>query len=279
MKQSVHSFIICIILLTSCSLERSGTETGNPLTAPGDSGSPKLSPPAFTVPDSLEVNVYDSLTINVEGENIDSVIFSWAPNGLDFSDTVRQPTFHMVFSDSGQTAVPVKAVYADNVESEPDTIIVTVKLDPPVITKKQDTTVNFEDIREVRVQVSASDTNATGSIEKYYWDKGADGWDDSTETPFYTVGSNDSEDITLRWAARDDDGLFTEDTFNIFLEKPAQQSFVTDRHLQNAAVPEGSSKIFIETAKRDKLEQVRQTADGWGYTSEIEHELSESVSD
>lgn len=247
MKRLVQILLTCALLFSNCAQERSGTETGNPVTAPGDSGEPMKSQPAFTVTDSLEVNIYDSLTVSIEGENIEEFLFLWAPDGLHFSDTVESATFRMSFSDSGRFAVPVKAACADSLESQPDTVIVNVRLDPPVIVKKQDTAVCFQEVKEVTVYVEASDTNETGSIEKYYWDRDADGWDDSTETPFCTVKSEEGGVETLRWAARDDDGLFAEDTFDIIFEKPAGQSLATV-HMTGAAVQDDSSSKLARAA-------------------------------
>ncbi|MBF0431230.1 MAG: hypothetical protein HQK83_08135 [Fibrobacteria bacterium] len=72
----------------------------------------------------------------------------------------------------------------------------------------------------VKLIVSASATNPDGTIEKYYWDKGADGWDDSTDTPELEFYSENCGELPVVWGARNDDGVIRSDTFSIRFNCP-----------------------------------------------------------
>lgn len=98
---------------------------------------------------------------------------------------------------------------------------------PPVVTAMADTTVSFITTTSVTVAVTAADTNSGGSIEKYYWDSGANGWDDSTDAGSYTVTTVSGGPVSVRWAARDDDGVFSYDTFTILFNRPPASASVT----------------------------------------------------
>lgn len=90
---------------------------------------------------------------------------------------------------------------------------------PPVITPVNDTTVSQYDT--VMVNVLAHDSNPDGVIEKYYWDLGSDGWDDSTDLPEYEINNPNGGNVILVWGVKDNDGLFVSDTFGVlFNRKP-----------------------------------------------------------
>jgi hypothetical protein len=96
---------------------------------------------------------------------------------------------------------------------------VRVTLDAPVVTPHRDTSVLVVLPYDVAVTVSAADTNKGGHIEKYYWDIGANGWDDSTTVPSFVVNVKTEGSFKIRWAARDDDKQMTDDTFNITVSR------------------------------------------------------------
>ena len=54
----------------------------------------------------------------------------------------------------------------------------------PKVTAQADTVVS--QTMNCLVNVIAFDANNSGSIEKYLWDRNADGWDDSTDVAAYT---------------------------------------------------------------------------------------------
>ena len=58
----------------------------------------------------------------------------------------------------------------------------------------------------VSLKVTAVDDNIDGEIVKYYWDKGLDGWDDSTSVPEYNFYS---EILTLLCAFNRDLNYFS----------------------------------------------------------------------
>jgi PKD repeat protein len=99
-----------------------------------------------------------------------------------------------------------------------DTAVVTVNLDAPLVTPVHDTIVS--QTMTVTINVTAVDTNAGGSIQKYYWDVGADGWDDSTSAPRHDFAYPAGGLVTIVWAAMDDDSLMVRDTFNILFNRP-----------------------------------------------------------
>jgi hypothetical protein len=89
---------------------------------------------------------------------------------------------------------------------------------PPVIVKVRDTFV--AQTATVTITVTATDTNPGGAVERYYWDIGADGWDDFTAVPEYRFSNPSGGPMTVLWAARDNDGVMTKDTFIILFNRP-----------------------------------------------------------
>jgi hypothetical protein len=95
----------------------------------------------------------------------------------------------------------------------------------------------------VTIQVSARDTNTGGRIDKYYWDRDNNGWDDSTAEARYTFTKSEGGLLPIRWGARDDDGNITTDTFAImFNRKPTDVAMI---------MPPNNSKAVFKTF--DKL--------------------------
>jgi formylglycine-generating enzyme required for sulfatase activity len=187
-----------------------------------------LDPPIVTVMQDTTANIKDSVTITATGSDNGSVAkYLWARNGITFVDTTMLGALKVAFPDSGRKVVRVKAMDDDGILSAPDSCIVKVTLDPPLVTAHRDTTVSFNATTTVTVFVEAVDSNASGSIVKYYWDIGANGWDDSTNNSSYLVSTSTGGPVMVRWAARDDDGVMTADTFIAIFNRAPSPPVVT----------------------------------------------------
>lgn len=206
-----------LIFLITASLCCTTGKRNNPFDSRGNN----WNPPEVTVMSDTSVNINDSLEVTATTEDNGTIAsYIWAKNGLTYADTTDIPSLEVAFSDSGRHILMVTVVDDDGVVSAPDSCEITVTLDAPVLSVKNDTTVSFSTTTMVTVSGIAVDTNASGNIEKYYWDLDADGWDDSTDTDLYTVETTAGSPITIRWAARDDDGVFSQDTFMLFFNHP-----------------------------------------------------------
>ncbi len=176
--------------------------------------------PTVQVMSDTAVDIYDSLVLTAEGSDNGEIIkYLWAKNGTDYRDTTDSGRFKTAFADTGRHLVRVKVIDNQDLESQPGACIVTVSAGVPVLTPRPDTIVSFTAASSISVTVSAEDTNSSGSIEKYYWGTGAEGWDDSTDESSFTLVPADvpraGEAFEVRWAVRDDDNLFAYDTFTV----------------------------------------------------------------
>jgi formylglycine-generating enzyme required for sulfatase activity len=162
--------------------------------------------------DDTTVNINDSLTMVAKATDNGQVIsYIWAVDGISFSDTTDSGAIMAAWHNAGRHVLRVAAIDDDGVVCAPDSCIVNVSLDPPVFTPVADTTVSRAD--SLTVSVTAADANAGGRIEKYYWDIGANGWDDSTDIPSSSFAYPSGGYVHVVWAARDDDRAFSRDTF------------------------------------------------------------------
>ncbi len=181
----------------------------------------KLYKPEVTLKDKEHVNINDSITITAKGSDENGKVerYIWALDGTNFTDTTTKGTVDLVYDDSGSNTIRVVAVDDDGFVSNAAQTTVTVTLDPPVLTPVENSFVSQLDT--VKVEVEAEDTNATGSIEQYYWDSGGDGWDDSTDAdePSYSFFKPNGGSLTVIWGARDDDNLLSTDTFEILFNR------------------------------------------------------------
>jgi hypothetical protein len=180
-----------------------------------------LDAPVVKIMPDTSVNINDSLTVTATATDNGKVEkYAWAIDGGTYPDTTSNGSIKVAYSDSGRRIIRVKSFDDDGVWSDPDSCVIRVTLNAPVVTAKQDTTVSFAMTSTVDIKVIATDTNQSGSIAKYYWDIGADGWDDSTNVAFYTVSTDNGGIEKIRWAARDDDGIFSYDTFDVRFNRP-----------------------------------------------------------
>jgi formylglycine-generating enzyme required for sulfatase activity len=180
-----------------------------------------LDPPAVTLMADTTVSIHDSITVNATVSDNGTVKkYLWAKNGIKYSDTTTTNSLRLAYPDSGRHVVRLMAVDDDGLYSLVDSCIIMVIAGRPVITAIQDTVVSFSTTTSVAVHVKATDTNRGGSIQKYYWGTGVNMWDDSTDSPSYTVNSTVGGAVVVRWAARDDDGFFSYDTFTVLFNRP-----------------------------------------------------------
>ncbi len=181
----------------------------------------RLYKPVVSLNDKEQVNINDSLTLSATGSDTNGVVvkYLWALDGTNFTDTTDKNSVTLVYNTDSTFIVRVIVIDDDGFVSKAAQTAITVTLDPPVLTPVNNSFVSQLDT--VKVTVTAEDTNATGSIEKYYWDTGGDGWDDSTntDTPSYSFFYPDGGPLTVIWGARDDDNLLSTDTFYILFNR------------------------------------------------------------
>lgn len=96
---------------------------------------------------------------------------------------------------------------------------------PPVLVQVRDTFVNTSATVDIAVTAAAGRPGA--AIVRYYWDIGADGWDDSTLTPQYSCINPSGGPVVVVWAARDNEGAMARDTFVIIFNRPPSTPRVT----------------------------------------------------
>ncbi len=97
---------------------------------------------------------------------------------------------------------------------------------PPILVAEKDTSVNLNQTDSVVVDVIAQAADERCFIEKYFWSIDGEGWDDSTNTPSYTIRATESVTHMISWAARDNDGLMSKvDTFTIFFDSSPVSQF------------------------------------------------------
>jgi formylglycine-generating enzyme required for sulfatase activity len=166
------------------------------------------------------VNINDSILITATAIDNGTVIkYVWTKTGAVSSDTTTEGSLKTAFATSGRNVIRVMAIDDDGLWSLPDSCVLNVTLDAPIPMGAHDTTVSRT--MSVTVRVSARDTNRTGSVQKYYWDIGASGWDDSTTVPQKTFSNPSGGPLAVIWAARDDDGVFSkQDMFTIHFNNP-----------------------------------------------------------
>jgi hypothetical protein len=171
--------------------------------------------PSVRAMNDTTVSVNDTVVFCVEGSDTNGAVlsFAWSFDGAAY-DLVTDsggPFPIWIQENEGPCTVWVKGIDDDGVESAPDSFIIRVLLNAPVVAAIPDTVVYRDDT--VRISLTASDTN--GTIEEYYWDENGDGWDDTTLEPVKDIFYYGSDTCVWIAGARDDDGLVTADTFII----------------------------------------------------------------
>lgn len=143
--------------------------------------------PRVRAMDDTIIAVNDSITLHAtatdENGTVEKYIWAFLSAEATF-DTTTDSVYKAFWpvDDPGIKTAGVKVLDDDGVVSDEDYIIITVKLYAPVVSAVNalgiinDTIIPVND--SLLVTISAVDSN--GIIQKYYWDSGADGWDDST---------------------------------------------------------------------------------------------------
>jgi formylglycine-generating enzyme required for sulfatase activity len=174
------------------------------------------------------VSINDSITVTAAGKDNGTIKrYLWAKYGRVYSDTTTADSLKIAYPDSGRYVVRVIAIDDDGVYSLADSSIIRVTLGSPEVTSMHDTVVSLSTTSTALVNVQAKDINLGGSIQKYYWDINNNGWDDSTDSPSYMVASTAGGVVVVRWAVRDNDGLFTCDTFTVLFNRPPSSVTLT----------------------------------------------------
>jgi fibro-slime domain-containing protein len=170
---------------------------------PVDPKGTNWNPPVVTAMRDTTVNINDSLTISATASgSIEK--FLWAKNGMIYADITTAGAFQTAWPDSGSKTVIVKAVDENGVQSEADTCIVRVTLDPPVVTAMSDTTVGILD--SLTITATAKDN---GTIVKYFWAKNGGSYSDTTTTGAFKTSWRDSGHVVVRVKVMDDDNVFS----------------------------------------------------------------------
>ncbi|MBF0430183.1 MAG: fibrobacter succinogenes major paralogous domain-containing protein [Fibrobacteria bacterium] len=229
--------------------------------------------------EDVSIPINDSIHLTAAAYDSNGIIeaYYWALNGQQYNDSTQTEAFVTAFSIPGKYVIYVKVRDDDLLFSESDSFVVNVERGAPFVVPVKDTTVSAED--SVRITVSASDVNINGAVKQYYWDTGEVGWDDSTTHPWYTFSKKEGGTLTVIWAAKDDDGIFSRDTFAIlFNRKPTTQG-ITASFDQNSWVSydrisqKGSLSISIQATDPDGgLDTLLYTL-SLGDTSFLEHHV------
>ncbi|MGL1904222.1 MAG: hypothetical protein OCC49_18955 [Fibrobacterales bacterium] len=188
-----------------------------------------LSAPVLIAMNDTIVAVNDSIlfTALATDNNGNIINYLWSlDSGKSYASTMEGAYKYIwPINEYGSKLILVKAMDDDNVESNVDTIVVTVNQCLPEVQainlqgQISDTIISIND--SIYIGISATDSN--GQISKYYWDFNADGWDDSTSNTGslsrylkWPAGGN----VKVVVGALDDDGLIGLDTFNVLFNRP-----------------------------------------------------------
>lgn len=195
------------------------------------------------------IGLNDSLWVKVSAvsENSNVTAYLWSIGDDHSIDTTTDGKHLFVWSknDTGQKVISVWAINEYDMLSNQAIIRVIVKSSKPVISKLNDTIVS----EGARVEREFSAIDKDGKIVKYYWSTKDSGWEDSAvvnNTTYKASFSKGKEWImSIRWAAVDDDYLFTEDTFKIIFNHSPDSvwlagndtlSFVSYSHQNNSGI-------------------------------------------
>jgi hypothetical protein len=211
------SAIALLMTLVHCIGDPPPFERRNPL---DPNGTNWHQPVVHAQQDSMIIIAGDSVMITVIGIDSNGTIlhYIWALDCVHFNDTTDTNFIKTIFTVPGVTCVKVKAVDNDGVIS--DSVVIHITVIPgnaPFITPLNDTTVKFG--APISVHIPAIDPN--GMLDQYFWDAGANGWDDSTALPDKQIPYTPGGMLTFVVGARDTSGTMAVDTFIIrFNRKP-----------------------------------------------------------
>lgn len=200
MKNSTLLFLIAILLLSCSKHDRIN---------PYDPNSSTWLPWTGAVSDTT-VDINDPFTMYVQNHSPEAVSsYHWIINARETTTTVDSLLFS--FADTGLYPLVFYTINKNDIPSQPDTSLITITASYPIITPISDTVIN-----DVSFQVTptAIDTNSTGSIVSYYWYPQTVPSQKKIESPF-VIKPTDLTHGTIVWAAVDDDGLESVDSFSL----------------------------------------------------------------
>ncbi|MBD3347176.1 MAG: SUMF1/EgtB/PvdO family nonheme iron enzyme [Chitinivibrionales bacterium] len=211
-------------LLISCSqIESSEKEWNNPLDPQGTN----WYPPSISAMNDTVVAINDSVRLHAQGvDKKEGVIvtYQWSfdkGTNWEFESEANEPFYYSWSTgQTGEHTVYVRAIDNSHLKSETDSFKVMVHSYKPFIISMNDTVAS--QTASVTFSVSAHDTN--GAIEKYYWDIGAEGWDDSTESSSFQLSNPEGGAVEVAWAARDHDNQMALDTFSVLFNRSPQSA-------------------------------------------------------
>jgi hypothetical protein len=267
----------------------------------------RLTPPAIRAMRDTATAVNDTLGIFAARTDTFSttVRYVWAKNGRDFSDTTNTGSFPAVFGRlvAGKRQVLVKAVDNHHLESNVDTIQVTVHLYAPRLSIIHDTAVAINDT--ITLHATASDTN--GSVVSYVWAPAGKAFLDTTKTGSIQLRFTRADTGThrIKVMAIDDDTLLSNiDSVNLVVRmKPPPMVrcmgdtavFVNDTVVVHAAGTVSGSKspivayvwardggAFIDTTATGSLALRFTRNDGGSHTIKVkvvDRDTMESLAD
>ncbi|MBN1128434.1 MAG: hypothetical protein JXA71_05575, partial [Chitinispirillaceae bacterium] len=210
--------LVIAAALASCARLGDEREWNNPF----DPGGTNWHPPVVTAPRDTSVAVNDSVSLVATGSDDNGTVVkfwwsfdrgtSWPRHG-----TPGRPARHAWGGTNvGPQVVWVRAQDNDGIFSSPDSCRITVHDYRPLVRKVNDTLVS--QFATVAMDLMASDTN--GTIVRYLWRTGKNGrWTDSSESPRLTCSHPEGGAVTVVWAAQDDDGFVSCDTFTILFNR------------------------------------------------------------
>ena len=160
---------------------------------------------------------------NDAGERI--AWYVWALDGINFRDSTALGSLGTIWkkADAGVHIIRVKAINGHGVESQADSMLLTVNLGMPYIKPIHDTLVSIHDT--VLVKITAYDTN--GTITRYFWNIHGAGWDTSSTTNAKKIYYSPADTQKVIVGAMDNDSNVTCDTFSIMYNNPPRQLFVS----------------------------------------------------
>lgn len=183
-------------------------------------GTPKVKSMKDTI-----ISFDDKITMHAIGSDKNGSImeYKWSyDNGKNWKSSDELNSIKREFSikDLGKNVVWVKVVDDDGVTSEADSFLVTVKLFEPTLISKNDTVVSQNSNVKITVDVNDKGFKRVTTIDMYYWDRHADGWEDSTTNSTYYISYPEGGKLNVAWGARDDDMQMVIDTFEIWFNRP-----------------------------------------------------------
>ncbi len=191
----------------------------------------RLLPQVSLADDTLTLFINDSAVVSGDASdrNGDVDYCLWRLDDHAVPDTTTACSIAVCFgrADTGWHTLAVEAVDDDTLFSEADTAHIHVALAPPVLDSLPDSLLSPTDT--LRLSLSATDPN--GTVEMFYLDSGAGGWDDSSGSGELMLVFDGERIVPIVIGVRDDDTLLTTDSLIVFFYNipPAGVTLVSPR--------------------------------------------------